>query len=398
MRLGIFTDSYRPYFSGVIRSLELLRSELHRMGHKSYVFAPDYRDTSPEPDVFRFRSVRAITFPSYNIAIPISPFLGRRVKNLNLDIIHAHSPFLLGPAGARWAKRLDLPLVFTHHTLYDQYLHYAPMGELMWKGILDKVVKDFCHRSDVVIAPSSGLAKLLRRRGIDSRIEVIPTGISLEQFAPPEEMRIGREQLGIPQAAPLVITVGRLGAEKNPHLLLEAFLRLTRRHPEAHLLVVGDGPLKGELKQWVQAHGLGDQVVFTGSVPPDQVTQLYYLSDLFVLASQSETQGLVVVEAKACGLPVVSLRNLSSDDLIYTSPHPREDGIILDEACPEALALAVSGLLENEARCNKMSANAKRNAPQFSSTAWARRMEDLYLELIDSRRRSRSTVRASSGD
>lgn len=384
VRVGIFTDSYRPYFSGVIRALELFRAEFRRLAHQTYVFAPDYRGTSPEPDVFRFRSVRAITFPSYNLAIPISPYLRQRVRSLRLDVIHAHSPFLLGPAGARCARYLDLPLVFTYHTMYEQYLHYAPFGEKMWEGVLKRVVRDFCNRSDVVIAPSSGLARLIKDRGVTSQVEVIPTGISLEQFSRPRG-KMTRAQLGIPSEAPLLITVGRVGEEKNPQMLMEAFHLVQKTHPEAHLLMVGDGPMKDGLLNWSRERGISDKVHFTGGVSPEAVTDLYHLSDIFVFTSQTETQGLVVLEAKACGLPVISLRNLSSEDLIRTHPSKAADGFIVEKTSPGEFAATIEELLDNTHLRRAMSENARRNAVAFSSRAWAKRIESLYVDLIKGR-------------
>lgn len=380
LRVGVFADSYRPYVSGVVRSVDLLRDQLESLGHKTYVFAPDYHGSEPEPDVFRFRSVRAITYPSFRIAIPLSANLTRRARSLDLDVVHSHSPFMLGQAGARCAARLGLPLVFTYHTLYDQYLHYAPLGETMWRGMLDRVIRDYCRRCQAIIAPSSGLKRRIRAQGIDTRIEVLPTGICLDAYRTLDRTWL-RKRLGVEHGVPLLLTLGRIGPEKNLRFILQTFRIVASRHPETLLAMVGDGPILTDLKEEAREMGLGGRVLFPGPVPPDMVPHCYAGADLFLFSSQSETQGLVLLEAKAAGLPVVTLKNLSSGDLVITRPEEDEDGVVVEDKTPDAMAAVVDRLLSQPERLAAMRANAGKNAPLFSAESWARRIECLYVDV-----------------
>ncbi len=382
VKIGIFADSYRPYVSGVVRSLELFRAQFDERGHETFVFAPDYQGTDPEPGVYRFRSVKAITYPSFRIAIPVSSNLMRRVQDLDLDLIHSHSPFLMGRAGARCAARLDMPLVFTYHTLYDEYLHYAPLGGTRWKRALDLYIRDFCSRCQVIIAPSSGLRDRIRRQGITTRIEVIPTGIPLDSSIRSPGRDWLRQRLNLDAATPVLLTLGRLGPEKNLPFLLETFRILDRDHPDAVLILVGDGPMRGGLEELSRDMGLSGKVLFTGPVAPEMTSHCYAGADLFLFASQSETQGLVVLEAKAAGLPVVTLANLSSDDLIITKPSSHRDGVVVDDLEPGAMARAISDLLNHPHRLRAMSASSLKNAPQFSAASWAGKVEALFTEVI----------------
>ena len=161
-KIGIFTDSYRPYNSGVVRSIETFSTELTAQGHELYIFAPSYRDCENESRVFRFASIPAPTNPDFTLAVPISLKLKPTIKRLDLDLIHVHSPFVLGRVGARYARKLGIPLVFTFHTLYEQYVHYFPFGQNITRELTQKWCADFANNCDMVVAPTGVVGEYLQ--------------------------------------------------------------------------------------------------------------------------------------------------------------------------------------------------------------------------------------------
>ena len=184
-RIGIFTDSYHPYISGVVRSIELLKEELESRGHEAFIFAPNYPSASQaqEKNVFRYFSIPAPTQKNFFLPIPFSPRLPFLVNNLKLDVIHVHSPFLLGTLGTIIAKRFNLPLIFTFHTLYHFYAHYLPLGKNVSAEIIKRWNKGFCNRCDLIIAPSLFVKALIEEYGITKPVDVIPTGINSAYYS-----------------------------------------------------------------------------------------------------------------------------------------------------------------------------------------------------------------------
>lgn len=386
MRIGVFTDSYLPYTSGVVTSITTFNEELRRLGHEVFVFAPKYhgyRDT--DEGVFRFFSVPAPTNPDYALAVPVSPRLALTVGKLELDLVHAHSPFNLGWWGARCARRFDLPLVFTYHTLYDQYVHYVPLAGPLARDLAVRYSRRFCDRCDLVITPTRQVEALVSGYGVRAPVRVIPTGVRLERF---QQRRAGwlRSTWGIPSDAKVCLFVGRLTREKNLDFLLRAFAMVKAIISEAVLVIVAGGPLEQELKQLAVDLGLGldRDVVFTGRLGYDDVVDAYFDADLFTFASVTETQGLVLVEAMAAGLPVVAVRAFGVSDMV-------EDGKsgVLVEPDLEQFALQVVGLLRDDSRRAAMAPVARARAESLSSRATAARLEHEYREVLARHRNRR---------
>jgi len=166
LKIGIFTDSYLPYTSGVVRSIVTFKEELISNGHEVYIFAPSYDNCVEEEGVFRFSSIKSPTNRDFTLAWPFSFEFGPMVKKLDLDLIHVHSPFLLGRLGASYARKLDIPLVFTYHTLYEQYVHYLPFAGTLAKDITQHISRSFSNRCDLVIVPTAAIETYLRKIGV----------------------------------------------------------------------------------------------------------------------------------------------------------------------------------------------------------------------------------------
>lgn len=231
MKIGFFTDSYRPYTSGVVRSIETFSSELQSVGHQVYIFAPQYKNyTKKEEGVFRFVSLPSPTNREYTLPIPISPKVRPTIKKLGLDVIHVHSPFLLGRLGARLAHQEKLPLVYTYHTLYDKYVHYLPFAQSFSKKVVQKIATDFCNTCNLVIVPTGVIGKVIRQAGVTAPVINIPTGINIKDYIQGDPLWLKRTY-EIPSQDKVLLFVGRLGQEKNLDFLVQAFAQVQHLPP-----------------------------------------------------------------------------------------------------------------------------------------------------------------------
>lgn len=376
-KIGIFTDSYRPYNSGVVRSILTFSKELTAQGHELYIFAPSYRDCEKEHRVFRFASIPAPTNPEFSLAVPISFSLRPTIKKLDLDLIHVHSPFLLGRVGAKYAKRLDIPLVFTFHTLYDQYVHYVPFGKNLTRELTQKFCSDFANNCDLVVVPTGVVKQYLLELGVSSPVEVIPTGIVISDFEQGKDQFWLRNQYDIPPSEKVLLFVGRLGKEKNIPFLLDAFEKVKESLDRVTLVIVGGGPEEEALKSLTQQLNIDKKVVFTGNLSPQDVIKCYHGADLFVFPSITETQGLVVGEAKAAGLPVVAVNAFGVSEMVVDG----EDGF-LTEIDVQEFSKKISLLIKDDSLYSKMSKQAKMNAQLISSKNCAHRLAQCYKKLL----------------
>ena len=379
MKIGIFTDSFRPYTSGVVRSIELFSREYTNRGHEVFIFGPDYPLLHPpkEKGVFRFISLPAPTMPEFALPIPISIQLGPTIKKIGLDIIHVHSPFLLSSLGARAARRYRLPLVFTFHTLYDQYVHYIPFAEDTSRHVVQAIGRDFCNRCNMVVAPSQLVVNYLRRIGVKAPIVNIPTGVDLEEFNNLDSNWL-KDNYGVGSDEKALLFVGRLGKEKNVTFLLKSFEIIVNQFPSTRLILVGSGPQEKYLRKMCHQLGIADKVIFTGVLPRNKIVHCYASADLFVFPSVTETQGLVIGEAKATGLPVVAVRAFGPAEMVVHG----EDGLLTDPSLP-SFTNAILQLLKNERQREEMSRQALINVTEISSTQCAENMLAVYRELID---------------
>jgi len=384
LKIGIFTDSFRPYTSGVVRSIELFSREFNKRGHQVYIFGPDYPLLHPprEEGVFRFISVPAPTMPDFALPIPISAQLGKTIRKIDLDIIHSHSPFLLGSLGARAARRYKLPLIFTFHTLYDQYVHYFPFARQASKQVVQRISRNFCNRANRVVAPSQMIVSYLQRIGVKTPIVNIPTGVDLEEFTNLDPGWL-EENYGVKPEEKVLLFVGRLGQEKNVTFLLKAFHQVQTDYPNCRLVMVGKGPQEKTLRKMSRDFGIEDKVTFTGVLSRQKIVHCYASADLFVFPSVTETQGLVIGEAKATGLPVVAVRAFGPAEMVYHG----EDGFLTDPSL-SSFTTAILDLLENKDLYDQMSSNAYKNVTLISASYCAEQMLDLYQELIDKKARA----------
>ncbi len=305
MKVALFSESYLPYLNGVSISIRILQEELTRRGHEVWVYAPRFRDHRDEsPHVRRFPAFYTPFEPDYPIGWLWAPRLWREWRAQGFDLVHTHTPFLIGMAGASWARRTRTPLVSTFHTLYEEYLHYVP--RLIPRGLVRRMLRRhlrrYYARVDAIMTPSQTGAEVLRRYGICKPITPIRNPVL--PF-PDMTKAQARAVLGIPDEVWMLLYVGRMAPEKNVHVLLQAMPFIVRGCPNTRLWLVGPGPALETLRTQAEALGISEYVHFTGPVPREQVS-LYMLSaDLFTFPSVTESQGLVLDEAQVAGLPCI---------------------------------------------------------------------------------------------
>lgn len=318
MRIGIFTNNYLPNPYGVAGSVESFRKEFERLGHEVYIFASrwkGYRDKNPH--VFRYPAIETNIKIKFPIAIPYSRKISEIVDKFDLDVIHSQHPNLLGSAAARWAKKKNIPLVFTWHTLYDQYAHFVPFVPpkiAAWFAIRN--ARKYANKCDAVIVPTPSVGEIIKKWGVTNKnITAIPTGVEEGQFAAPDRESV-RKKYDINSDEILLFVMTRLTAEKNMEFLVDAVLDILRNNKKAKLMICGAGNIKNILEKKVLEAGLGDKTIFVGIVCDDEKKDYYAAGDIFVYASKSETQGMVLTEAMYSGLPIVAVRATGVKDIV----------------------------------------------------------------------------------
>jgi glycosyltransferase involved in cell wall biosynthesis len=378
IKIGFFSDSYRPYVSGVVRSIDTFKNELEKIGHEVYIFAPSYKNVEKEPRVYRFPAVPSPTNKEFTLAIPFSLHIFKKIQELRLDIIHTHSPFILGALAAILCRIFKIPLVFTYHTLYEHYVHYIPIGRNLARWLVIKYTNFYCNRCDLVVVPTETVAENLHQRKIRTPLTVIPTGINLDEFkkeVSPDWLKknynIDRTNLKI------LISVGRMGPEKNIIFLLRTFQKIQLDFPQTILLLVGGGPYLEEYQQLTEKMGIEKKVIFTGNLGREAIVNCYKSADIFVFASLTESQGIVLAEAKAAGLPIVAIKAGGVGNMVKD----KEDGYLVEENL-EIFAEKTVCLLKNEPLYHQMSKNALKNVIELSSQKSAQKLSEAYQTII----------------
>jgi 1,2-diacylglycerol 3-alpha-glucosyltransferase len=324
------------------------------------------------PGVYRFPSFPA-TYPGYRITIPVPGKYFQELKKAGVNVIHSHSPYQLGILSRHYARKLKVPFVFTMHTILGKYMHYVPLiPDRLLDFISSRYVKGFCNRCDCVVVPTEKVRQQMSSIGITARTEVVPTGIDLSLFEAADPSGV-RQKHGVPEGAKLLLFVGRLAKEKNLEFLFRAFELIASKYDNVYLLLAARGPMENELKKMAPKN-----VVFAGEVKYPRVLDYYATSDVFVFSSLSETQGLVLTEAMASGLPQVAVDAEGVSDVV-------RDGVtgFLTPLSIEAFSSKVLDLLKDRGLRASMAGASKDAARSaYSKETFARKIELIYESVI----------------
>lgn len=384
----MFSDSVFPILNGVSVSVDALVTELRNQGHSVHLYCPRHHGfNDPDPNTYRFRSIATPWNWQYPIVYPPFYRMLLKFRRHQYDVIHTHTPFLLGMVALRWAESHELPIVSTYHTLYDRYAHY--MVAFPRRYIRFRIAKhtNFYYNSvNEVITPTEASLKWLRRHSVDTNITVIPTASPGRSMLQRGEVR---QSLGIPPDIRVLLYVGRLAQEKNLAVLLEMAALAMRRDPSLRLWLVGDGPYRSECRQIVRDLGIGDRVRFVGAVPREEVGRYYAAADLFVFPSITETQGLVVQEAMTYGLPAVAVSGGGASALIEEDTN----GFVARND-PLEFSDLVMRVMEDERIYTRLSEGALKTSRQYGMAEMCQRVVDTYRRAIDGQKQEATPVGA----
>ena len=378
MKICMMTNTYLPHVGGVARSVSTLANELRRLRHRVMIVAPEF-EGRPLPQrqesiVDRVPAIQKFNGSDFSVRLPFAAGFSDRLVRFNADIVHSHHPFLLGDTALRIAANKNVPIVFTHHTRYEDYTHYVPFDSPALKEFAIKMSTDYANLCDGVIAPSESIATLIKKRGVNVPIRVVPTGIDVAAFASGDARR-GRARHGLPANAFVVGHVGRLAPEKNLPFLADAVSRFIQATPNAWFLVVGSGPSWDDLRERFEKDGIADRLVLAGSQTGRALHDAYAAMDVFAFASQTETQGLVLAEAMAAGLPVVAVDASGTREVVADA----ENGFLLSpRASAGRLAAALAKLHGSPRRLAAFSRAARVTAAGFARERCAERALGFY--------------------
>lgn len=379
MNILLLSDVYHPRVNGVSTSIQTLRDELLAAGHGVSLVVPAYNGEAEEEGVIRVPG-RSFSFDPEDRLMDWGSFR-RALEALpgGCDVVHVHTPFFAHYMGVRYARRRGLPVLETYHTLFEEYFyHYLPVLPHAWlKGLARGLSRRQCNATDCVIAPSGPMRDALRDYGVTTRVEVLPTGLPPATFVQGDGAKF-RARHNIPDTARILLFVGRVAFEKNIAFLLRVLARLATQRRDLCLVIAGEGPAERDLHKEARHLRITDRVHFLGYL--DRQTELpdcYRAADLFLFASRTETQGLVLLEAMAQGTPVVALAEMGTKDILAEGEGCR---IAPDDVA--GFADLVAEVLDDPAQHARLSQRALAHARQWSAAAMADRMTGLYADLV----------------
>ena len=375
----MFTNTYLPHVGGVARSISSFEEEFRRRGHEVRIIAPTFNGANASSKfVLCVPAIQNFNGSDFSVRIPQPFLIADYIDDFAPDIIHSHHPFLLGDAALRTAWRKQLPLVFTHHTRYEEYTHYVPLDSEALRRVVIQMTTEYCNRCTQVIAPSESIARLLKQRQVTQPVCTIPTGIAWDHFATGNGVQF-REQHQIRPDALVVGHVGRLAEEKNLAYLARSVSQFLAKHPDAHWLVIGTGESSSAIKHTVEKLARPEQLKLCGALQGQSLVDAYAAMDVFVFSSQSETQGLVLAEAMAACTPVVALDGPGVRDVVRG-----DNGRLLPaDANEEAFADAIEKITCDRDALKHQSDRARQSVSDLKIECCADRMLRLYEQLID---------------
>lgn len=315
MKIAMMTNNYKPFIAGVPISVERLSDGLRANGHEVVVFAPDYEGQEEEKYIVRYRALIKGIVNGFSVPNSFDPHIERRFREGHFDVIHVHHPMLIGRTAHYLSKKYRVPLCFTYHTRYEQYLHY--IGAEFIQNAVPNYVNRYADKCDLVFAPTQSMQDYLEKNGVRTGTAVLPTGLDRAGFAADEEEAAYLRELLLGGRDYLFCTVARLAKEKNLGFLFRALAERKKRHgADFRLALVGDGPYRGQLCRLAEELGIREDIAFVGAVPNEKVKNYCKAADLFLFSSLSETQGIVLLEAMAAATPVLAVKASGVRDVV----------------------------------------------------------------------------------
>lgn len=385
MRIGIFTDTYPPYINGVSTSISMLEKALKKKGHQVFIVTvnPENMTYKYEKNVIRIPGIPTGIY-DYRLT-GIYPLRAiKTIKKWNLDVIHSHTEFGIGTFARIIAHQLNIPLVHTYHTMYEDYVHYITKGYFNGtsKKIVEHLTKFYCDKTakELIVPTKKAYDLFIEKYKVDKNVHIIPTGIEIERFYKEninkERLNKIKEELKIKNTDFIILYIGRLGQEKNVDFLIDNQEYFTKENKNVKLLIVGNGPDYEKYKAKTKKLNLEENIIFTGKVPYDKIPYYYNLGNVFVTASTTETQGLTVIEAMSSSIPVVCIDDESFKNTVVHGLN----GYMFSNK--KEYRKYMTDLIKDKKLLKKIGDQAKISTTQYSSKYYAERVLDVYKKTI----------------
>ncbi len=381
MNIVMMTNTYKPFVGGIENSIEMFTEEYRKKGHNVLIVAPEYEGENSEDGIIRIPAIRRFNGTDFSVPLPIPGILNKRLKRFRPDIIHSHHPFLIGDTAQRASASFRIPIVFTYHTVFEEYTHYVPFKSKALIKFIKQLTAGYANTCDRVVAPSQDIKDQLREDGVKSEIDIIPTGIYPEKFKKKNAGNL-RKRLSLDNEAKLLGFISRIAAEKNVEFLTDSVISYIRRFPDTHFVVAGKGPKQERIREMFKKSGLEDKYHELGLLQGEDLISAYQSIDLFVYASKTETQGLVIAEAMAAKKPVVALSARAVKNIISNG----YNGKLVPEENPEIFADTIEWFFSlSTAERERLAVNAEETAERYSMENCSDQMLDLYNHLTSTK-------------
>ncbi len=384
MNICMFTNTYLPHVGGVANSVHTFAADLKRSGDRVLIITPvcpgsdSYDRDKTNDHILRVPAIKEVNGSDFSMRIPIPFVIDEAIDAFEPHVIHSHHPYMMGDSAFRTARRKRLPLVFTHHTRYEEYVHHVASDADALQAFAVHLSTQYANLCERIISPSQSIARLLKERGVQKNISVIPTGVDTNRFEKGNKA-MSRRARHIPESAFVIGHVGRLAPEKSLEYLAQAVVQAIKSEPGAVFMVVGDGPSKSNILNIFKKNNLDRQLIFTGSLQGQELVDAYHAMDVFAFASLSETQGMVLTEAMAAGVPVIARDAPGVRDVLCHD----ENGIMVDgEASEDAFARRLKIALNQPEKLSDWRLNALAVAQDFTREKSAEQLQDLYRSAI----------------
>ena len=393
MRIGIFTETYTPYISGLVTSELMLKEALEKKGHEVYVVTANLDNFHYEYDE-KEKVLRIPGIPTgiYNARLtsiyPISAI--NKIKSWNLDVIHSQTEFAIGSFARLFAKQYNIPIVHTYHTMYEDYVHYITKGHFnrSSKKIVEYLTKFYCDKTiGELIVPTKKAYDLFKQKyNVERNIHIIPTGIEVEKFYKENlnEKKVNelKKKYNIKRNDFTLIFVGRIAEEKNIPFIIDVVSDIIQEKKNLKLIIIGDGPDKEKYEKYSKEKGASSNIIFTGKVDWEYIPAYYGLGTAFISASTTETQGLTIIEAMASSLPALCINDESFSGTVINDLN----GYLFEDK--EECKKYIKKIMENKKKLENLSIGARNSADKHSSKYFAERVLDVYKLSIKNKKPS----------
>lgn len=383
MRIGFFLDIYDSYISGMAQSTKDLKQALEKAGHTVYIITTNSNNKIKkylsEKNIIKIPSTKT-KINNFNLRLTYPKKCEKIIENLNLDIIHSHTEFTIGRFGKKMAKKLNIPFIQTFHTLYDDSVNYITKGHLnkLTTLLITKLITSYYNDKIIneIIVPTKKIEKILiNKYKIKNNINIIPSGIDIEKYKK-QENDILKTKLNIKNDDFIVLWVGRIGYEKNIKFLIKSHIVLAEKNPHIKLFLVGEGPLEEELKQLVKQNHKEQNIIFLGKIKHNIINDYYHIGNIFSSASESETQGLTLLEALASSLPVLCIKN----DVFKETIKNNYNGYLFKNE--KEYIKKVLYLSQNKNKYNKLKTNTTKSVQNYSLEKFATNVLETYNKAL----------------